>query len=43
MFTRERRVRITFETLAKLAEGTTFTPDERAEFMLRHDTFWLEG
>jgi len=31
-----------FETLAQLAEGKTFTPDERAEFMLRHDTFWLE-
>lgn len=30
-----------FETLAALGEGLTMTDDERAEFMLRHDTFWL--
>jgi mannose-6-phosphate isomerase-like protein (cupin superfamily) len=29
-----------FTTLAHLAENP-MTPDERAEFMLRHDTFWI--
>jgi hypothetical protein len=30
-----------FETLARLAEGESMTPEERDAFMLRHDTFWL--
>ena len=29
-----------FETLAHLAENP-MTPDERADFMLRHDTYWV--
>jgi mannose-6-phosphate isomerase-like protein (cupin superfamily) len=31
-----------FETLVEVAHGRTMTPDERAEFMLRHDTYWLD-
>jgi len=31
-----------FETLAHLAKNP-MTDDERAEFMLRHDTYWLTG
>lgn len=30
-----------FETLARVAEGEPMSEDERAEFMLRHDTFWV--
>lgn len=30
-----------FETLARVATGETMTEEERAEFMLRHDTFWV--
>ncbi len=30
-----------FETLARVSEGLTMTDDERAAFMLRHDTFWV--
>lgn len=30
-----------FETLAHAASNPPMTADERAEFMLRHDTFWL--
>jgi len=30
-----------FETLARLGRGATMTDEERAEFMLRHDTFWV--
>lgn len=30
-----------FETLVEVAHGRTMSPDERAEFMLRHDTHWL--
>lgn len=30
-----------FETLARLGRGETMTAEERAEFMLRHDTFWV--
>ena len=30
-----------FETLARLGTGETMTAEERAEFMLRHDTFWV--
>ncbi|HET7496019.1 MAG TPA: cupin domain-containing protein [Candidatus Limnocylindrales bacterium] len=30
-----------FETLARVSQGMTMTPDERAAFMLRHDTFWV--
>lgn len=30
-----------FETLARVSEGLTMTDDERAAFMVRHDTFWL--
>jgi quercetin dioxygenase-like cupin family protein len=29
-----------FETLARVSEGMTMTDEERAAFMLRHDTFW---
>lgn len=34
-----------FETLADLAQGQrpTMTDEEREEFMLRHDTYWLDG
>ena len=31
-----------FETLASLGRGETMTEEERAAFMLRHDTFWVE-
>jgi mannose-6-phosphate isomerase-like protein (cupin superfamily) len=33
-----------FETLVDIAQGTRarMTPEERAEFMLRHDTYWLD-
>jgi hypothetical protein len=31
-----------FETLASLGRGATMTDEERAEFMLRHDTYWVE-
>ena len=31
-----------FETLARLGRGETMTDEERAAFMLRHDTFWAE-
>ena len=30
-----------FETLASLARGFTMTEEERAAFMLRHDTYWV--
>ena len=30
-----------FETLARVAGGDTMTEQEREEFMLRHDTFWV--
>jgi mannose-6-phosphate isomerase-like protein (cupin superfamily) len=30
-----------FETLARVSHGKTMTDDERAAFMLRHDTFWV--
>jgi mannose-6-phosphate isomerase-like protein (cupin superfamily) len=31
-----------FETLARVGKGMEMSPDERAAFMLRHDTFWLD-
>ena len=31
-----------FETLAALGRGGSMTPDERTEFMLRHDTYWVD-
>lgn len=30
-----------FETLAELGRGGTMTADERAAFMLQHDTYWV--
>jgi quercetin dioxygenase-like cupin family protein len=30
-----------FETLDRVGRGETMTDDERAEFMLRHDTYWV--
>lgn len=30
-----------FETLARVSQGMKMTDDERAAFMLRHDTFWV--
>ncbi len=30
-----------FETLARVSHGESMTDDERAAFMLRHDTFWV--
>jgi quercetin dioxygenase-like cupin family protein len=30
-----------FETLAAVGRGGTLTDDERAEFMLQHDTYWV--
>jgi len=30
-----------FETLAAVGRGLTMTDEERSEFMLRHDTFWV--
>ncbi len=30
-----------FETLAEVAQGRTLTDEERAEFFLRHDNYWL--
>jgi quercetin dioxygenase-like cupin family protein len=30
-----------FETLARLAEGLVMSDDEKTEFFLRHDTYWL--
>ncbi len=30
-----------FETLGELARGRTMTDEERAEFFLRHDNYWL--
>lgn len=30
-----------FETLARLAEGLVLNDEERTEFYLRHDTYWL--
>ena len=30
-----------FETLARVSEGMTMTEEERAAFMIRHDTFWV--
>lgn len=32
-----------FETLARVSHGLHMSDEERAEFMLRHDTFWVEG
>ena len=32
-----------FEGLAEWATGGQPTEDERAEFMFRHDTFWVDG
>jgi quercetin dioxygenase-like cupin family protein len=29
-----------FETLARVGEGLTMTDEERAAFMIRHDTYW---
>ena len=29
-----------FETLARVGEGLRMTEEERAAFMLRHDTYW---
>jgi len=31
-----------FETLASLGRGGTMSPEERVEFMLRHDTYWVD-
>ena len=31
-----------FETLAALGRGGTMTDEERSEFMLRHDTYWVD-
>ncbi len=31
-----------FETLAALGRGGTMTEAERVEFMLRHDTYWVD-
>jgi mannose-6-phosphate isomerase-like protein (cupin superfamily) len=31
-----------FETLAALGRGGTMTDEDRAAFMLRHDTFWVD-
>jgi quercetin dioxygenase-like cupin family protein len=31
-----------FETLAALGRGATMSADERVEFMLRHDTYWVD-
>ncbi len=31
-----------FETLVELAHGRTMTEQERAEFMLEHDTYWVD-
>lgn len=30
-----------FETLAELGQGRTMTDEEKREFFLRHDTFWV--
>lgn len=30
-----------FETLARVAEGLVLTEDEKTEFFLRHDTYWI--
>ncbi|HEY9379160.1 MAG TPA: cupin domain-containing protein, partial [Jiangellaceae bacterium] len=30
-----------FETLAEVARGRTLTDEERTQFYLRHDTYWL--
>jgi mannose-6-phosphate isomerase-like protein (cupin superfamily) len=30
-----------FETLARVSEGMTMSEEERAAFMIRHDTFWV--
>ena len=30
-----------FETLAEVAQGRVLSDEERAEFYLRHDTYWL--
>lgn len=30
-----------FETLARVAEGLVLGDDEKAEFFLRHDTYWI--
>ena len=30
-----------FETLVEAARGATMTAEERAEFMIRHDTYWV--
>jgi len=30
-----------FETLNRVARGLAMDDEERAAFMLRHDTFWL--
>jgi len=30
-----------FETLARVAEGLVLTDDEKTEFFLRHDTYWI--
>ena len=30
-----------FETLAALAQGATMTDEERAEFFVRHDNYWV--
>ena len=30
-----------FETLARVSQGEAMTEEERAAFMLRHDTHWV--
>jgi mannose-6-phosphate isomerase-like protein (cupin superfamily) len=30
-----------FETLARVAEGLVLTDEEKTEFFLRHDTYWI--
>ena len=30
-----------FETLARVAEGGVLSHEEKAEFSIRHDTYWL--
>lgn len=31
-----------FETLARVSEGLVMSDDEKAEFYLRHDNYWVE-
>lgn len=32
-----------FETLARVAEGLVLSEDEKTDFYLRHDTYWIDG